>query len=598
MPQIPFTIGEASCFKEDIGRKHFWYLPARKSHEVKTCGHLFGVTETVAEDGNNINDVLDIYYENAEKLKPRMALKKAVVDGNLLGGFVLAVVHNRMIYFAMHTDMSVLLMRKEELRYLNDPETGVTEGMGDIIFGEYPVMGNDRIVFCSREVPEALDVREITDILCEYEENIAAQELLKKTLERTTDDRVMVMAVRVNSTQKSSGIAVVRMGLVLVVIAAIIYGIYRLLFADPGIPLPEDPGKKKNTNDPIEQKTKNSEYIKKLEGKLPLSSRVLWEKTYASITSSPVVHEGVLYIAAKDSKLRAITMATREEAWTADMAYEMGGTPAVDASGVFIGTYKGVEYKLSLLDGSIVWRGTTGKKIVAGTSLSESAVFTGSTDNYVYAFKKDTGERLWRVATKGTVWGTPVFNGTTVFAGSLDKSFYAIDAATGKLVWRKQFRSAVYSSPAVSGTAVFVGTSNGSLLALDTATGNELWVFVAPKGVNGRIYADDMSVYFGCDDGNIYVVDAKTGAVRWTYKTNAEVLGGVAVADGILYAVSYDTFVYALDASNGTLLWKAQMSDKIYATPLVSGSGLVVADMKGLVRVFETDLKKLHVGTP
>lgn len=598
MPQIPFTIGEASCFKEDIGRKHFWYLPARKSHEVKTCGHLFGVTETVAEDGNNINDVLDIYYENAEKLKPRMALKKAVVDGNLLGGFVLAVVHNRMLYFAMHATMSVLLMRKEELRILNNADTGVTEGSGDIVFGEYPVMGSDRLVFCSREMSDVLDVREITDILCEYEENVAAQELLKKTLERTTDDRMMVMAVRVNSTQKSSGIAVVRMGLVLVVIAAIIYGIYRLLFADPGIPLPDDPGKKTNGKDPIEQVTKNSEYIKKLEGKLPLTSRIVWEKAYASITSSPVINEGIVYIAAKDSKLRAITLATREEIWTADMAYEMGGTPAIDASGVFIGTYKGVQYKLSLLDGSIIWRGTTGKKIVAGTVMNDVAVYTGSTDNYVYAFKKDTGERLWRVATKGTVWGTPLLLGNMVYAGSLDKAFYAIDAATGKTVWRKQFRSAVYSSPAASGATVFVGTSNGSLLALDAMTGNEQWVFVAPKGVNGKIYADELSVYFGCDDGNVYVLDAKTGTVRWTFKTNGEVLGGVTLADGVLYAVSYDTFVYALDASNGALLWKAQMSDKIYATPLVSGNNLIVADMKGLVRIFETDLKKLHTGTP
>ncbi len=597
MPQIPFTIGEASCFKEDIGRKHFWYLPARKSHEVKTCGHLFGVTQTVAEDGNNINDVLDIYYENAETLKPRMALKKAIVDGNLLGGFILAVAHNRMLYFAMHTDMSVLLMRKEELRYLNDPDTAVTEGDGDVVFGEYPVMGGDRLVFCSREVPEALDVRELTDILCEYEESVAAQELLKKTLERTNDDKVMVMAVRVNATQKSSGIALVRMGLVLAVIAAIVYGIYRLLFADPGIPLPDDPTKKP-VNDPIVQKSKNSEYIKKLEGKLPLNPRTSWEKTYASITSSPIVFNGVLYVAAKDSKVRAINMLTHEEVWTADMAYEMGGTPAVDLTGVYIGTYKGIEYKLSLLDGSIIWRGKTGKKIVAGSVMNDTLVFTGSTDSYIYAFNKDTGEQAWRVPTKGVIWGTPVLSGTTLFAGSLDKSLYAIDSLTGKIIWRKQFRSSVYATSAVSGTTVFAGTSNGSLVALDSATGNELWSFVAPKGINGKITADDASVYFGCDDGTVHVLDAKNGAVRWTFKANAEVMSGVIVADGVAYIASYDTYVYALDASNGTILWKAQMSDKIYATPFFVGSELVVADMKGLVRVFETDLKKLHTGNP
>ncbi len=599
MPQIPFLIGEASCFKEEIGRKHFWYLPARKTHEIKAFGHVFGVTELVEEEGSNMGAVLDMYYDHVEMHKPRLALKKAVTEAKIGGVFLLAVVHNRTLYFALRTGMEVLLMRKEEVRYLSKDDSGNITSENGIIFGEYPVMSSDRLVFCSADVTDALDVRELTDILCEYEENVASQELLKKTLERTTNDKVMVMAVKVNAPQKTSSIKIIRMGLLLIVIAAIVYLIYKVLFLDTDIPIPPDENGGKDTPiTNVEYKGKNAEYIKRLEGKLPLKPAVKWEKTYASFTASPIVFQNTLYLAAKDSKLRAVSMVTHEDLWTADMAYEMGGTPAVDDTGIYIGTYKGVEYKLSLIDGSIVWRGITSKKIVAGTVVNDQMVFTGSTDSFIYAFNKQTGDRVWRVPTKGIIWNMPALSGTMLYAGSLDKSLYAIDTTTGKIAWRKQFRSPVYAAPAVTGTMVFAGTSNGSLVALDGATGNEVWSFVAGKGITGRITADATSVYFGSEDGIITVLDATTGTVRWSFKTNAEVMGGVVVSDGVAYAVSYDKFVYALDASNGNLLWKAEMSDKIYATPYLSGSDLIIADMKGLVRIFETDLKKLQSGTP
>jgi outer membrane protein assembly factor BamB len=204
-------------------------------------------------------------------------------------------------------------------------------------------------------------------------------------------------------------------------------------------------------------------------------------------------------------------------------------SPLVHDGKVYVGSSDGHVYALDTQDGKLAWAWRTGGMVHSSPALAGGNIVVGSWDGAVYALDAQTGEQRWRhqtgVEQKTSIMfgiqASPAVDGDTVYVGSRDGFLYALDAAGGQPKWRYDAQGSwVVGTPAVDGDSVYVGTSDtGLLLALDKRTGREryrfetkVWTFASPLRVGDVVVAASMK-------GELHALDATTGKARWSWRS-------------------------------------------------------------------------------
>jgi outer membrane protein assembly factor BamB len=203
--------------------------------------------------------------------------------------------------------------------------------------------------------------------------------------------------------------------------------------------------------------------------------------TLSIIVASPVVAEGIVYLALNDHSVVALDAETAATLWTADAGSGMYASPAV----------------------------------------AEGRLYVTVHNRGLLALNARTGAQLWRAPMPGPQWSSPAAAKGRVFVGSRDdQRVYAFDAATGATLWTAALGAWVHTSPAFAGNVVYAGANDGKLYALDALTGQQLWarqlaptggIFGGPTVANGVVYATS-----GQGDGKLYAVDAATGQILFS----------------------------------------------------------------------------------
>ncbi len=114
-------------------------------------------------------------------------------------------------------------------------------------------------------------------------------------------------------------------------------------------------------------------FIGLLDGKvLALDSgtgNVIWNfNTTDSVHSSPMIYNGIVYIASRSGKLYALDESTGRQRWVADLGYKTDATPALDpATGtLFVGTFGGYVHAVNASTGD-----TRGSRSSTGLSMRQ-----------------------------------------------------------------------------------------------------------------------------------------------------------------------------------------------------------------------------------
>lgn len=288
---------------------------------------------------------------------------------------------------------------------------------------------------------------------------------------------------------------------------------------------------------------------------------VLWKfKTGESEGSSPVVSDGVVYVAGSDWNLHALDAHTGQERWKFPAYYGVTSSPAVADGLVYFGTADGYLYALDAASGQEKWKFQVNRPIELNPV---------SSDSY-------------------TIESSPAVAGGVVYFGTGDGYLYALDATSGELEWKFQAGDGedppgIISSPAVSNGVVYFGTWSGHLHALDAQTGQERWRYKVDE-VYGSIWSSpavvDEVVYFGSaggdDGGNFYALDAQTGRQKWKHETDGRsaIRSSPAVSGPAVYFL-YDDIdakdwsggtdaicAVALDINTGTELWRTRVANE------------------------------------
>lgn len=314
------------------------------------------------------------------------------------------------------------------------------------------------------------------------------------------------------------------------------------------------------------------------------------------VTGTPVVADGVVYVADWQGTVHALDAATGEARWTRELGGSIPGSVPVADDAVFVASGTTLR-RLDQATGEIEWEATTHRHpfamassspvvadglVVQGVASGEVTVpqtdytFRGS----IGAWDAETGERVWRrFLTPGDetggagvgIWSTPAVDleRGVVYVGTgntyeeptapLADSLLALDLRTGEVVWSTQFTN----------PDVFAAGAGGGVDA-DVGVGPNLWTSEGRDLVGA---ADKAGTY--------YALDRDSGDEVWaTTLTPGSMLGGAiggaALVDGVLVVTSNvgnpennaptnASKVAALDPADGAVVWERDLEGTVYA---------------------------------
>jgi len=251
------------------------------------------------------------------------------------------------------------------------------------------------------------------------------------------------------------------------------------------------------------------------------SGAELWRIEMAPVESSPLVVDGVVYVAAWDAKVYALDARTGAERWVTELDAQIvasatlietdqaGGAPAIT-----IGTNGGTLYSLDAATGAINWEAQSNDRLGGGReyfyatpTVAYGRVFVGNTDGWMYAYGAKSGNLLWAKEAGSYVYTAAAVADEVVYIGTYDGFLIAYDAATGAELWRLEMPGAIHGAPTLMAGLLYVSTCSGcgqngvrpskrgpdATYAIDIATREVVWEY--PAGKYSPIVADTEQVY-------------------------------------------------------------------------------------------------------
>lgn len=271
-----------------------------------------------------------------------------------------------------------------------------------------------------------------------------------------------------------------------------------------------------------------------------------WSHSVASQVKQVSVFDSVAYATAGGT-LYALNTSDGSEKWTfATSEFEIVTSPLPHDGTVYITAEDNAAYAVSMSDGSEEWSFSTGDLNRSSPTLSDGVIFFGSSDNNVYALSASDGTEEWSYTAGGSVRAAPAIANDTVYVGSADSNMYALAESDGTEQWSYTAADRIYDKAAVGGGSVYFLDYSGVLYSLDASNGSEEWSVsigsysdMGPSLVDGKLY-------IGSDDSTFYARDPADGSEIWSYSCSDRVLGDPAVNEGTVYTTDFTGRVYAL----------------------------------------------------
>jgi len=323
------------------------------------------------------------------------------------------------------------------------------------------------------------------------------------------------------------------------------------------------------------------------EAKLPDQLDERWTfKCKDSVESSPVIADGVVYVASMDKYLYAITLADGKEKWKVKLA-PMKASPAVRGKRVYVGDVEGKFHAIDAANGKPVWSFETGGEIAAGANFYKNDILIGSHDSTLYRLTDD-GKKVWAYTIDGPVNGSAVVVGDRTFVAGCDSVMHIVNVEDGKPLGTVDLGGQAAATAAVVGDHAYVGTMTNQVVAVDLKQFKKAWEFEA-KRKQQPFYASaavkDSLVVTGSRDNKVYALDRATGVERWSFVTEGMVDGSPVIVGNRVYVGCLSKFgdFYVLDLATGKQFQKLELDGAVTGSPAVGPDCLIVGTEKGTV---------------
>lgn len=334
---------------------------------------------------------------------------------------------------------------------------------------------------------------------------------------------------------------------------------------------------------------------------------------------SPVVVDGVVYVADQSGSVTAIGETTGTELWQVNVGASINSGITVASGLLIVGDDAGMIHALDIKTGGDRWHFLASGAVHSAAAVVDGVAYIGTADGHFYALDVLNGAPRWPAPgmTAGSIGRAIAASGGLVYVGSGGATpsdpgtLQAYDAATGVRRWEQPLEPGNTSTPSVADGRVFVtggldATATGAhdLYVFDAATGTPSWPdpFRAPSGktlligavANGLVFAE-------CTDGTMYVVDAATGREVWRADINSSLSPSAGVAGGTIYVTSDDKKIHAFDIASHlefTGSWPIAVPGVPGSPVIVDGRIIVGTSFGEVVSITGTSSPPSGVSTP
>lgn len=345
--------------------------------------------------------------------------------------------------------------------------------------------------------------------------------------------------------------------------------------------------------------------------------RLAWVKNVGGnlFMSSPLVYKGNVYVATVDENggnkcaVVALDGNNGKTLWRCPVDYSVRNTITIANGKVFAQDISGVLYTIDAANGKLL--GRTKLHIPGLPVLDEGIVSKGDTvyagsGRGLCAIDARTGNQIW----KNEGWGRGEGTTSTWTVGRNNlisdvqwSALYANDLNTGKTIWGKSNDGLRYraSSPASHGGALYM-LSGDAFYILDEATGRILVKknLDCSVDITSTPLLTDKEIIFGTQRNGVMALDNQTLEKKWTFNTDpalvytacyvhypAQTIETSPIISGnVVYVAAEDGCLYGLDPHTGKQVSKQNFGAPLFATPAISGNGLVVTDFGGNVYMY------------
>jgi outer membrane protein assembly factor BamB len=302
---------------------------------------------------------------------------------------------------------------------------------------------------------------------------------------------------------------------------------------------------------------------------LPVS--LLWKYNAAgeggvmTTWSSPAVGDDAVFFC-YDTNVYCVGRWTGQLRWSYDTRTQLRSSPAIDATGVYVGGTNGVLYAIARDTGRLMWRHSIpgSKAIESSPVIYRGVLYVGSNDYNVYAIDLGRREVKWQFKTTGEVKASPMVRANVCYGTSVDGNMYAIDSE-GRQIWLANLGPGpAFMAPSFERDKILAPAGN-RVVALDVRSGVRRWTFDKPGDlISGAPAVANRMVYVGSKDGSLYGVNANSGYAVWRYPSGTDevtqpILSGPAVCGDTVFARTSNGILVGVDARTGKLQWRYNM---------------------------------------
>lgn len=323
---------------------------------------------------------------------------------------------------------------------------------------------------------------------------------------------------------------------------------------------------------------------------LPQNLDVLWTfQAGVGIESSAAIVAGMVYVAALDSQLYAVDLATGKLKWKYRTDGETKTSPSVSKGVVYLGDAAGVFHAVDAATGKRKWIFKTDGEINSSANFAEERVLFGSYDHHLYCLSIKDGALLWKVETDGYVHATPTISGENVVVGGCDGLMRVIRIRDGAEIKKIEAGAYVAASAALLNNRAYVGTFGNKVLSIDLAGSKLLWQYDPPQR-DFPFYASaavtEKILVIGGRDKIFHAVDPQTGKALWTFAAKSKIDSSPVIAGDRVFFAATSGEVYALDLNSGKVVWQFETGSAIVASPALANGKLVIGTTDGVLYCF------------
>ena len=324
-----------------------------------------------------------------------------------------------------------------------------------------------------------------------------------------------------------------------------------------------------------------------------LPIRGLWKVRGVGDAVAPAVDDSSAFFVGTDHRVVAIDKRTGRIRWTSAQTHTAGPS---GGNGLFVVgslvVYPDYElYAFERRTGTIVWTFRDTATLGAGYFLlaaDSTRIFAGSYDGVAYAVSALNGHLAWKSSlatdSQRTVVRFPVVSGGRVAftyqrtSGLQTGGVALLDAVTGAVRWRTELppefaglTSGGWGRVAFVGDLLVASSADGRIHGLDTATGTIRWSSQRPVGLPATagdyrsLVSASAVVIASSGEGFLSGLDGGTGTLLWTLSPNrGSVLDLMTERGGTVYLVYLTGQLASIQGGNGIANWSTAIRDADY----------------------------------